>query len=286
MNIRTTKIVAPLLAMALCTPNIAFAQEGLNQKTISGRTDVNGNFSLTRSISVINGNNSISQDRKTIYVNPGDTINVRLDLKGKTDRANHGFTSFKEEVSPIQASSAISGSLTVKKSQSTKPLMIPLNNLNYGTFGKTSERTIEFNVDKEKSPSGFGEVGNQVIIDYSYTAGDKPGEYKTQFKSDDENFGLKTFDAEKLDLTIVVKSKEDNRPTPPDQDDQATPPDQGDEPTPPEQGGQDTPPEQDEQAIPPKSNKSTVFSWLTKTLGVLAFLGGTVWFIIKHLFRL
>lgn len=41
MNIRTTKIVAPLVAMALCNPNIAFAQEELNQKTISGRTEVN-----------------------------------------------------------------------------------------------------------------------------------------------------------------------------------------------------------------------------------------------------
>lgn len=81
-------------------------------------------------------------------------------------------------------------------------------------------------------------------------------------------FGSNTFNANELDLTIVVKSKEEDRPAPPDQ------------------GEQPAPPEQDEQAIPPKSNRSTVFSWLTKALGVLAFLGGTVWFIIKHIFRL
>lgn len=55
MNIRTTKIVAPLVAMALCTPNIAFAQEESNQETIISRsTDVNEDFTLTRSISAIN----------------------------------------------------------------------------------------------------------------------------------------------------------------------------------------------------------------------------------------
>lgn len=115
MNIRRTKIVAPLVAMALCTPNIAFAQEGSNQKPIIRSTDVNEDFSLTRSISAINRNNSTYQDPYTIYVNPGDTINVKLDLKGKTATANHGFTSFKEEVSPIQKFSASSGSRVVKK---------------------------------------------------------------------------------------------------------------------------------------------------------------------------
>lgn len=261
---RTTKIVAPLVAMALCTPNIAIAQEKSNPKTISSSTDVNGNFTLTRSISVTNGNNSIPQDSKTIYVNPGDTINVKLDLKGKTATANHGFTSFTEEVSPIQASSAISGSLTVKKNHSTESQSIPLDKLNYGTFGKTGEKTIQF---KATSPSGFGEVGNQVTIAYSYTAGDKLGEYRTQFKPDDQKFGLKTSDAEKLNLTIVVKDKEENRP----------PRGEGEQPAPPDQG---------EQPTPPESNRSTGFSLLTKALGVLAFLGGTVWFIIKHIFRL
>ncbi|CAB1045783.1 hypothetical protein FRC0546_01909 [Corynebacterium diphtheriae] len=71
MNMRTTKIVAPLVAMALCTPNIAIAQENSNLTTISGSTDVNGDFSLTRSISAINRNDSKPQDSKTIYVNPG-----------------------------------------------------------------------------------------------------------------------------------------------------------------------------------------------------------------------
>lgn len=83
MNIRSTKIVAALVAMALCTPNIAFAQETSNLTTISGSTDVNGDFSLTRSISAINRNDSTPPDSKTIYVNPGDTIHVQLDLKGK-----------------------------------------------------------------------------------------------------------------------------------------------------------------------------------------------------------
>ncbi|CAB0575898.1 membrane protein [Corynebacterium diphtheriae] len=272
MNIRTTKIVAPLLAMALCTPNVAFAQEESKTTTISGSTAVNNDFSLTRTISATNRNNSRSQDPKTIYVNPGDTINVKLDLINKKGKRDHGFTSFKEEVSPIQYFSASSGKLTVKKSYSPKPQVTPLNKLYDGTFMQNGERTIEF---KAKSISGFGEIGNQVTIDYSYTAANKPGIYQTKFKPDDPRFAEDSFDATQLDLTIVVNSKE--RPAPPDQDER---------PAPPDQGGQDTPPDQDEQVIPPKSNRSTGFSWLTKALGVLAFLGGTVWFIIKHIFRL
>lgn len=264
---RTTKIVAPLVAMALCTPNIAIAQENSNLTTISGSTDVNDDFSLTRSISVINGNNSISQDRKTIYVNPGDTINVKLDLKGKTDRVSHGFTSFTEEVSPIQDFSASSGSRVVKNSLSPKPEKTTLDKLPDGTFKQTGYSTIEFKVSNPNS--SFGVVAEQITIDYEYTAGDKLGEYKTQFKPDPKFAeGSNTFNANELDLTIVVKSKEEDRPAPPDQGDQPTPPDQ------------------DDQATPPNSKSGTVFSWLTKALGVLAFLGGTVWFVIKHIFRL
>ncbi|CAB0827929.1 membrane protein [Corynebacterium diphtheriae] len=284
MNIRTTKIVAPLVAMALCTPNIAFAQENSNEKTISSSTDVNDNFSLTRSISVTNGNNSISQDRKTVYVNPGDTINVRLDLKGKTDKTNHGFTSFTEVVSPIQNFSASTGSLTVKKDHSSMPVVTALNELrNNETFKKTSKSTIEFNA---KPPTHFGDLGNQVTIDYSYTAANEPGQYTTRFIPH-ENFakGSSVFDKEKLNLTIVVKGEEENRP-PHEEGGQDTPPDQGDQPTPPDQDDQPTPPDQDDQATPPNSKSGTVFSWLSKALGVLAFLGGTVWFIIKHIFRL
>ncbi|CAB0665515.1 membrane protein [Corynebacterium diphtheriae] len=264
MNIRTTKIVAPLVAMALCTPNIAFAQENSKEKTISSSTDVNGNFSLTRSISVINGNNSISRDRKTIYVNPGDTINVKLDLKGKTATANHGFTSFKEEVSPIHKFSASSGSRVVKGSPSSVPEKRTLDNLGDGTFDQIGESTFEF---KATSSSNFGVLANQVTIDYSYTAANIPGEYETKFVPH-PMFGSSTFNANELDLTIVVKSKEEDRPAPPDQGDQPAPPDQGD------------------QATPPNSKSGTVFGWLSKALGVLAFLGGTVWFIIKHIFRL
>ncbi|CAB0871927.1 membrane protein [Corynebacterium diphtheriae] len=197
---RTTKIVAPLVAMALCTPNIAFAQEEPNRKTISSSTDVNGNFLLTRSVSVTNGNNSISQDRKTIYVNPSDTINVRLDLKGKTDKANHGFTSFTEEVSPIQKFSASSGSRVVKKPH-FELQKTTLDKLPDGTFTQTNDSTIEFKV---KPGSAFGEIGNQVTIDYSYTAADTPGKYQTRFLPH-PMFGSSTFDANDLNLTIVVK---------------------------------------------------------------------------------
>lgn len=94
MNIRSTKIVAPLVAIALCTPNIAIARENSNLTTISGSTDVNGDFSLTRSISAINRNDSESRDPKTIYVNPGDTIHVQLDLKGKKTQAKSRFYQF------------------------------------------------------------------------------------------------------------------------------------------------------------------------------------------------
>lgn len=272
MNIRTTKIVAPLVAMALCTPNIAFAQENSNQKTIISRSaDVNGDFLLTRSISAVNKNNSTSKESNTIYVNPGDTIDVKLELQGKTVNKSHGFTSFKEEVSPIEAFSASSGSLTVKRVGSSEPYVKQLDKLGNDIFKKTDDQTIEFNA---KSSTHFGDLGNQVTINYSYTAADKPGQYTTRFIPH-ENFASPPFGGNELNLTIVVERKE--QPTPPDQDER---------PAPPEQGGQGTPPEQDEQAIPPKSNRSTVFSWLTKTLGVLAFLGGTVWFIIKHLFRL
>ncbi|CAB0968820.1 membrane protein [Corynebacterium diphtheriae] len=284
MNIRTTKIVAPLVAMALCIPNIAIAQEESTKKTISGTTDINDSVSLTRSISAKNRNNSTPQDSKTIYVNPGDTIHVELDLKGKKDSGYHAFTSFQEVVSPIKAFSPSSGSRVVKKTPSAVPQETTLDNLNDGTFTQTDKSTIQFKVSKTNSV--FGEVAHQVKINYSYTAANEPGEYQTQFKPDPKFAeGSKTFNANELDLTIVVKGKEENRP-PRGEDDQATPPDQGDEPTPPDQNEQDTPPEQDEQAVPPKSKSGTGFSWLTKALGVLAFLGGTVWFIIKHIFRL
>lgn len=254
---RTTKIVAPLVAMALCTPNIVIAQEEPKLTTISGSTAVNNDFSLTRTISATNRNNSRPQDPKTIYVNPGDTINVKLDLQGKPDKANHGFTSFTEKVSPIEEFSANTGSLTVKKTHSSDPQVRTLDNLLHGTFDKTGKQTIEF---KANSVSNFGELGNQVTINYSYKAGNEPGRYKTQFIPH-ENFAKNSsvFDAKKLDLTIVVNGEEENRPAPPDQG---------------------------EQPAPPNSKSGTGFSWLTKALGVLAFLGGTVWFIIKHIFRL
>lgn len=136
---------------------------------------------------------------------------------------------------------------------------------NNDTFQKTSKQTIEF---KANSPSHFGQLGNQLTIDYSYIAGNELGRYKTQFIPH-KNFAgdSSVFDKEKLNLTIVVESKEESRP-------------------PAEEDKRPTPPDQDEQVIPPKSNRSTGFSLLTKALGVLAFLGGTVWFIIKHIFRL
>ncbi|MBG9358860.1 hypothetical protein NY035_07460 [Corynebacterium diphtheriae bv. mitis] len=276
MNIRTTKIVAPLVAMALCTPNIAIAQEESNQKTtISSSTDIDGDYSITRSISAINRNASTSRDPKTIYVNPGDTIHVRLDLKGKPNKTNHGFTSFKEVVSPIQDFSASLGSLTVKRTDSSEPRMTPLDKLsNNDAFMKTGDSTIEF---KSGSSTDFGDLGNRVTIDYSYTAGSGLGKYTTQFQPHPKFArGSNTFDATKLNLTIVVESKEESKP-PAEEDKRPTPPGQGYQPAPPDQG---------DQATPPESNRSTGFSWLTKALGVLAFLGGTVWFIIKHIFRL
>ncbi|MHC9548408.1 hypothetical protein ACQQ67_05910 [Corynebacterium diphtheriae] len=257
MNMRTTKIVAPLVAMALCTPNVATAQEESNQTTISGSTDVTEDFSLTRSISAVNRNNSTSRERNTIYVNPGDTINVELGLKGKRDNANHGFTDFTEVVSPIREFSASSGSFTFQKSHSSEPQVTPLDQLsNNETFMKTGEKTIEF---KTKSVSHFGETGYRSTIKYSYTAGNELGTYQTQFQPHD-NFakGSSVFDAEKLKLTVVVKAKEENKPKPPEH---------GKKPTPPESNGGG-------------------FGWLTGALGVLALLGGAVWFVIKHVLHL
>ncbi|CAB0615158.1 membrane protein [Corynebacterium diphtheriae] len=265
---RTTKIVAPLVAMALCTPNIAFAQE--NQTTISGSTDIDGNYSLTRSISAINRDNSGNknnpkpQERNTIYVNPGDTIHVKLDLKEKEDKGNHGFTDFTEVVSPIQEFTASSGTLTVKRNRSSEPHMDALNNLpSNQTFMKTSESTLKFD---SHSPTHYGDLGHQVTIEYSYKAGNKPGYYVTEFQPHgDFSMGLSTFDAKKLKLTVVVNDKK-----------QATPPEQGNQPKPPAQG---------EQPTPPESNGGG-FGWLTGALGVLALLGGAVWFVIKHVLRL
>ncbi|CAB1010296.1 membrane protein [Corynebacterium diphtheriae] len=268
MNIRSTKIVAALVAMALCTPNIAFAQE--YQTTISGSTAVVDNYTLTRSISAINRDNSGNknnpkpQERNTIYVNPGDTIRVKLDLKGKGDKGNHGFTDFTEVVSPIQEFSASSGKLTVKKTSSSSSDTHALNELpSNQTFEKTSESTLKFD---SHSSTHYGDLGHQVTIEYSYKAGNKPGYYVTEFQPH-ENFshGLSTFDAEKLKLTVVVNDKK-----------QATPPEQGNQPKPPAQG---------EQPTPPESNGGG-FGWLTGALGVLAFLGGAVWFVIKHVLRL
>ncbi|APM36096.1 hypothetical protein [Corynebacterium diphtheriae] len=245
MNIRSTKIVAALVAMALCNPNIVIAQENLT--TISGSTDVNGEFSLTRSISAVNKNDSESRDSNTIYVNPGDTIHVKLELQGNKATGTHGFVKFKEEVSPIQAFSAITGSLTYKRIESKGPRVTKerLDKLTDGTFGKTGEQTIEFTPNQGSS---FGALGNPVTIDYSYTAGNTLGTYITHFQAD-KNFDSETFDAKKLDLTIVVKNKEENKPT------------------------------------PPESNGGG-FGWLTGALGVLALLGGAVWFVIKHVLRL
>lgn len=261
MNIRSTKIVAALVAMALCTPNVATAQE--NQTTISGSTAVDDNSTLTRSISAINRDNSGNknnpkpQERSTIYVNPGDTIRVKLDLKEKEDKGTHGFTDFKEVVSPIQEFSASSGTLTFKKSRSSDSEVTTLDKLPNGdTFAKTGESTIEF---KAGSKTHFGDLGNQVTIEYSYKAGNKPGYYETRFQPH-ESFsqGSPAFDAEKLKLTVVVKAKEENKPKPPEH---------GKKPTPPESNGGG-------------------FGWLTGALGVLAFLGGAVWFVIKHVLRL
>ncbi|CAB0576560.1 membrane protein [Corynebacterium diphtheriae] len=279
MNIRTTKIVAPLVAMALCTPNIAFAQEESNPTTISGSTDIDGNYSLTRSISAINRNNSRNEnnprpkEHNTIYVNPGDTIRVKLDLKEKEDKGNHSFTDFTEVVSPIQEFSAISGTLTVKKSRSSKPYTNALNDLpSNQTFKKTGESTIKFD---SHSSTHYGDLGHQVTIEYSYKAGNKPGYYVTEFQPHASfSKGLSIFDAEKLKLTVVVNDKK-----------QATPPEQGNQPKPPAQGNQPKPPAQGEQPTPPESNGGG-FGWLTGALGVLALLGGAVWFVIKHVLRL
>ncbi|CAB0621828.1 membrane protein [Corynebacterium diphtheriae] len=288
MNIRTTKIVAPLVAMALCTPNIAIAQEESNLTTIIGSTAVDDNYTLTRTISAINRDNSGNtnnprpQERNTIYVNPGDTIRVKLDLKEKGDKGNHGFTDFTEVVSPIQEFSASSGTLTVKKTSSSEPYVKALNNLgNKETFEKTSGSTIEF---KSHQSPPFGDLGHQVTIEYSYKAGNQLGHFETEFRPH-ESFrqGSPIFDAEKLKLTIVVK--EGNQPKPPEQDKKPTPPEQDKKPTPPEQGNQPKPPAQGEQPTPPESNGGG-FGWLTGALGVLALLGGAVWFVIKHVFRL
>ncbi|CAB0759840.1 membrane protein [Corynebacterium diphtheriae] len=204
MNIRSTKIVAALVAMALCTPNIAFAQETSNLTTISGSTDVNGDFSLTRSISAINRNDSTPPDSKTIYVNPGDTIHVQLDLKGKKANRTHGFTSFKEVVSPIQAFSASSGSLKYKKTSDPTLFAKQLDDIAPDTFKQTGDQTIEF---KGNSPLGFGVTGNHVTIDYSYTAGNELGEYTTQFlpasEIDKERFNAN--DLSPLDLKVVIE---------------------------------------------------------------------------------
>ncbi|CAB0664525.1 hypothetical protein B1A65_08280 [Corynebacterium diphtheriae] len=245
MNIRSTKIVAALVAMALCTPNVATAQEESKLTTISGSTDVNGDFSLTRSISAVNRNDSESRDSKTIYVNPGDTIHVKLELQGNKATKTHGFVKFKEEVSPIQEFSASSGSLTYKKITSTGPEVTKesLDKLTDGTFERNGEQTIEFTPNQG---TRFGTLGNPVTIDYSYTAGNALGTYITHFQAD-KNFDSNTFDAQKLDLTVVVKAKEEN--------------------------------------TPPESNGGG-FGWFGKALGVLAFLGGAVWFVIKHVLRL
>ncbi|MBG9290178.1 hypothetical protein [Corynebacterium diphtheriae] len=204
MNIRSTKIVAPLVAIALCTPNIAIARENSNLTTISGSTDVNGDFSLTRSISAINRNDSESRESNTLYVNPGDTIRVRLDLKGKKTNVTHGFTSFKEEVSPIQAFSASTGSLKFKKTSDPTQYAKQLDDIAPDTFKQTGDQTIEF---KGNSRFEFGEVGNHLTIDYSYTAGNGLGEYTTQFLPASES-AKKTFNADDLSalkLKVVVE---------------------------------------------------------------------------------
>ncbi|CAB0614311.1 hypothetical protein ACDL62_04320 [Corynebacterium diphtheriae] len=204
MNIRSTKIVAPLVAIALCTPNIAIARENSNLTTISGSTDVNGDFSLTRSISAINRNDSESRDPKTIYVNPGDTIHVQLDLKGKKPKRSHGFTSFKEEVSPIQEFSASSGSLKYKKTDDSQQYVKQLDNIVPDTFTQTGKQTIEF---KGNSRLGFGEIGNHLTIDYSYTAGHETGEYTTHFlpASESAKDRFNANDLSALDLKVVVE---------------------------------------------------------------------------------
>lgn len=143
-------------------------------------------------------------DSKTIYVNPGDTIHVQLDLKGKKANRTHGFTSFKEVVSPIQAFSASSGSLKYKKTSDPTLFAKQLDDIAPDTFKQTGDQTIEF---KGNSPLGFGVTGNHVTIDYSYTAGNELGEYTTQFlpasEIDKERFNAN--DLSTLDLKVVIE---------------------------------------------------------------------------------
>ncbi|CAB0523353.1 membrane protein [Corynebacterium diphtheriae] len=246
MNIRSTKIVAALVAMALCTPNIAIARENSNLTTISSSTDIDDDFSITRSISAINRNDSTPPDSKKIYVNPGDTIHVKLEVQRKKSKTHHGFTSFKEEVSPIQSFSASSGSLTAIKDGKDGPdvTKLALDNLNFGTFEKTGERTIELKVNPKKSSTLFEEIGKQVTIDYSYTAGNTLGEYETQFQPH-QNFarGSSTFDAKKLNLKVVVEE-------------------------------------------PKGPSLGKILGWLGGVLGILAVVGGGLWHLLRNLIRI
>lgn len=97
------RVLAPVLTIALLTTAspVAQAQQQENATTtISTSTTLEGGRTFTRSITVAAPQETPQvESNKTVTVNPGDTINVKLELK-VSNNSNNGFTDFMEHLSP------------------------------------------------------------------------------------------------------------------------------------------------------------------------------------------
>lgn len=202
--LRIKRFLTPILAVALFTTASPVAQAQQQESaatTISTSTQRNGDVTLTRSITVATPQDGTQTgDGKTVTVNPGDTINVKLELK-VAGRGNNGFTDFMEHLSPIGSFDPSTGKKTVvtKDTGATEPSVTPLDKLLNRTFNKKDSRTIESIVNQ----GGFGELGAQITYEYSYTAANQPGTFVTSFQMKDPS--TKEYTEKELPLTVVVK---------------------------------------------------------------------------------
>ncbi|WP_368266422.1 hypothetical protein [Corynebacterium ulcerans] len=200
--LRIKRFLTPILAVALFTTASPVAQAQQQESaatTISTSTQKFGNATLIRSITVTTPQDETqARDGKTVTVNPGDTINVKLELQ-VSGRGNNGFTSFMEHLSPIGSFDPSTGRKTFNANDIQSSSVTPLNKLTHRTFKQKDLQTIESLVNDDS----FGQLGSHITYEYSYTAANQPGTFVTSFQMKDPR--TKEYMEKELPLTVVVK---------------------------------------------------------------------------------
>ncbi|MBH5295588.1 hypothetical protein I8F83_04050 [Corynebacterium ulcerans] len=200
--LRIKRFLTPILAVALFTTASPVAQAQQQESaatTISTSTQRNGDVTLTRSITVTTPQDGLQTgDGKTVTVNPGDTINVKLELK--IPRNNIAFTDFMEHLSPIDSFDPSTGKKTIFFRKPEKTSVESLDKLPNRTFEKKNLQTIE---SITHGTSIFGTAGAHITYEYSYTAANQPGTFVTSFQMKDPS--TKEYMEKELPLTVVVK---------------------------------------------------------------------------------